>query len=116
MCGECVGNVWGMCGECVGGPGSGGTTGRPGAEWGGVEVNPRTPPPPNPHTLPHFQVVTCSGVMGDGSLRVVRNGIGINETATVELHGIKVGLEFREGGVLPDSGNGRPFGRSIVQC
>jgi|LauGreSBDMM110SN_4_FD.fasta_scaffold82903_2 hypothetical protein len=28
--------------------------------------------------------------MGDGSLRVVRNGIGINETASVELLGIKV--------------------------
>ncbi|GAX83262.1 hypothetical protein CEUSTIGMA_g10688.t1 [Chlamydomonas eustigma] len=35
------------------------------------------------------QVVTCSGVMGDGSLRVVRNGIGINEQASVELPAIK---------------------------
>jgi DNA damage-binding protein 1 len=36
------------------------------------------------------QVVTCSGAFKDGSLRVVRNGIGINEHATVELSGIKV--------------------------
>lgn len=35
------------------------------------------------------QVVTCSGLMRDGSLRVVRNGIGINEQATVELPGVK---------------------------
>ena len=35
------------------------------------------------------QVVTCSGVGADGSLRVVRNGIGINEQATVELPGVK---------------------------
>ncbi|KAL4189515.1 hypothetical protein AMTRI_Chr08g165760 [Amborella trichopoda] len=35
------------------------------------------------------QVVTCSGAFKDGSLRVVRNGIGINEQASVELHGIK---------------------------
>ncbi|WVZ99800.1 hypothetical protein U9M48_045048 [Paspalum notatum var. saurae] len=35
------------------------------------------------------QVVTCSGASKDGSLRVVRNGIGINEQASVELQGIK---------------------------
>ncbi|KAJ4748371.1 DNA damage-binding protein 1 [Rhynchospora pubera] len=35
------------------------------------------------------QVVTCSGAYKDGSLRVVRNGIGINEQAAVELEGIK---------------------------
>ncbi|XP_022954780.1 DNA damage-binding protein 1 [Cucurbita moschata] len=35
------------------------------------------------------QVVTCSGAYKDGSLRVVRNGIGINEQASVELQGIK---------------------------
>ena len=27
------------------------------------------------------QVVTCSGVQRDGSLRVVRNGVGIHEQA-----------------------------------
>lgn len=28
--------------------------------------------------------------MSDGTLRIVRNGIGINEQATIELEGIKV--------------------------
>ena len=37
----------------------------------------------------HVQVVMCSGVMKDGSLRVVRNGIGMIEQASVELPGIK---------------------------
>ena len=31
----------------------------------------------------------CSGVMSDGSLRIVRNGIGMIEQASVELPGIK---------------------------
>ncbi|GAB2241606.1 hypothetical protein Droror1_Dr00018381 [Drosera rotundifolia] len=35
------------------------------------------------------QVVTCSGAFKDGTLRIVRNGIGINEQASVELQGIK---------------------------
>ncbi|RQM27715.1 hypothetical protein B5M09_002429 [Aphanomyces astaci] len=35
------------------------------------------------------QVVTCSGAYKDGSLRIVRNGIGINELAAAELPGIK---------------------------
>ncbi|KAE8726043.1 DNA damage-binding protein 1 [Hibiscus syriacus] len=35
------------------------------------------------------QVVTCSGAYKDGSLRIVRNGIGINEQASVELQGMK---------------------------
>nr|XP_027191973.1 DNA damage-binding protein 1 isoform X1 [Cicer arietinum] len=35
------------------------------------------------------QVVTCSGAYKDGSLRVIRNGIGINEQASVELQGIR---------------------------
>lgn len=35
------------------------------------------------------QVVTCSGVGKDGSLRVIRNGIGITEYASEELPGIK---------------------------
>jgi hypothetical protein len=42
------------------------------------------------HTHVHKQVVTCSGALSDGSLRIVRNGIGINEQATIELEGIKV--------------------------
>lgn len=35
------------------------------------------------------QVVTCSGMGKDGSLRVIRNGIGISEHASEELPGIK---------------------------
>ena len=35
------------------------------------------------------QVVTCSGIQADGSLRIVRNGIGMIEQATAELPGIK---------------------------
>ncbi len=34
-------------------------------------------------------MVMCSGIMADGSLRIVRNGIGMLEQATVELPGIK---------------------------
>lgn len=44
------------------------------------------------------QVVTCSGAYKDGSLRVVRNGIGINEQAAVELPGIKGMWALRPGG------------------
>lgn len=35
------------------------------------------------------QAVTCSGCSKDGSLRIIRNGIGINEHAAIELAGIK---------------------------
>ena len=35
------------------------------------------------------QMITCSGVSHCGSLRVVRNGIGITEHASMELRGIK---------------------------
>jgi DNA damage-binding protein 1 len=35
------------------------------------------------------QIVTCSGALTDGSLRLVRNGIGIDEQAAVDLPGIK---------------------------
>ena len=35
------------------------------------------------------QVVTCSGAFKDGSLRVVRNGIGIDEQAVIQLPGVK---------------------------
>ena len=44
------------------------------------------------------QVVTCSGIGKDGSLRVVRNGVGINEQAAVELPGIKGLWALRGGG------------------
>ena len=35
------------------------------------------------------QAVTCSGCSKDGSLRIIRNGIGINEHAAIDLAGIK---------------------------
>lgn len=35
------------------------------------------------------QMVTCSGTYADGSLRVIRNGIGVNEQASVEIQGMK---------------------------
>jgi DNA damage-binding protein 1 len=35
------------------------------------------------------QVVTCSGIQKDGSLRIMRNGIGIIEQAALDLTGIK---------------------------
>ena len=35
------------------------------------------------------QIITCSGAYKDGSLRIIRNGIGINEEASIELPGMK---------------------------
>ncbi|EGC39114.1 hypothetical protein DICPUDRAFT_86223 [Dictyostelium purpureum] len=35
------------------------------------------------------QIVTCSGTYRDGTLRVIRNGIGIAEKALIELEGVK---------------------------
>lgn len=35
------------------------------------------------------QLITCSGFGKEGSIRIVRNGIGINELATIDLQGIK---------------------------
>lgn len=59
----------------------------------GRSLAPRQPAcPPRPpllHPRPAPQVVTCSGAGADGSLRVVRNGIGVVEQALVELPGIK---------------------------
>ena len=42
-------------------------------------------------------LVTCSGAGKDGSLRIVRNGIGINEQARIELPGIKGLWSVRSG-------------------
>ncbi len=42
-------------------------------------------------------MVSCSGVFHDGSLRIVRSGIGINEQATVELQGIRGVWSLRKG-------------------
>lgn len=35
------------------------------------------------------QLITCSGAYKEGSLRIIRNGIGIQEHASIELPGIK---------------------------
>ncbi|XP_007885606.1 DNA damage-binding protein 1 isoform X2 [Callorhinchus milii] len=35
------------------------------------------------------QLVTCSGAFKEGSLRIIRNGIGIHEHASIDLPGIK---------------------------
>lgn len=35
------------------------------------------------------QLVTCSGSFKEGSLRIIRNGIGIQEHASIDLPGIK---------------------------
>ncbi|KNC70863.1 hypothetical protein SARC_16605, partial [Sphaeroforma arctica JP610] len=43
------------------------------------------------------QIVTCSGVNKDGSLRVIRNGIGIYEHAAVDICGVKGVWPAREG-------------------
>ena len=47
------------------------------------------------------QVVTCSGVAKDGSLRVVRNGVGIHERAAAELPGIKGCWSLKPGDAAP---------------
>ena len=41
------------------------------------------------YDLSHFQIVSCSGHGKDGSLRVIRSGIGINEAASIDLAGVK---------------------------
>eukprot|EP00906_Rhabdomonas_costata_P037101 RCo052151 len=43
------------------------------------------------------QIVTCSGASKDGSIRIVRNGIGINELASMELTGVKGMWSLMEG-------------------
>uniref|UniRef100_A0A8K9XPT6 DNA damage-binding protein 1 n=1 Tax=Oncorhynchus mykiss TaxID=8022 RepID=A0A8K9XPT6_ONCMY len=45
------------------------------------------------------QLVTCSGAFKEGSLRIIRNGIGIHEHASIDLPGIK-GHPYTPGQVL----------------
>ncbi|KAK0140071.1 DNA damage-binding protein 1 [Merluccius polli] len=40
------------------------------------------------------QLVTCSGAFKEGSLRIIRNGIGIHEHASIDLPGIKGLYQF----------------------
>ncbi|KAF9999405.1 DNA damage-binding protein 1a, partial [Modicella reniformis] len=42
------------------------------------------------------QIVACSGAFKDGSLRIVRNGVGIDDRAVLELPGIKGLWPLRE--------------------
>lgn len=35
------------------------------------------------------QLITCSGANRNGSLRIIRSGIGIHESANVEVPGVK---------------------------
>lgn len=35
------------------------------------------------------QIITCSGAFKEGSLRIIRNGIGIDEAASVDIPGVK---------------------------
>lgn len=41
------------------------------------------------HLCVFLQLVTCSGAFKEGSLRIIRNGIGIHEHASIDLPGIK---------------------------
>uniref|UniRef100_A0A0B7AQY1 DNA damage-binding protein 1 n=1 Tax=Arion vulgaris TaxID=1028688 RepID=A0A0B7AQY1_9EUPU len=52
------------------------------------------------------QLVTCSGSMKEGSLRIIRNGIGINEHASIDLPGIK--------GIWPLRVNSEKFDNMMV--
>ena len=57
------------------------------------------------------QVVTCSGVYADGSLRVIRNGIGINEQASVDLPGVKGMWSLRSSN---DNGQQSPYDKYLL--
>lgn len=54
------------------------------------------------------QIITCSGSFKDGTLRIIRNGIGIQEHACIDLPGIKGMWALRTG--IEDS----PFDNTLV--
>lgn len=54
------------------------------------------------------QVVTCSGALGNGSLRVVRSGIGVHEQASIDIEGMKRMWSLR-------ASDTSPFDTSLVQ-
>lgn len=54
------------------------------------------------------QMITCSGCFKDGSLRIIRNGIGIQEHACIDLPGIKGMWALRVG--IDDS----PYDNTLV--
>ncbi|XP_028142182.1 DNA damage-binding protein 1 [Diabrotica virgifera virgifera] len=49
------------------------------------------------------QLVTCSGAFKEGSLRIIRNGIGIQEHASIDLPGIKGMWSLQIGGSKQDN-------------
>jgi DNA damage-binding protein 1 len=49
------------------------------------------------------QLVTCSGAYKEGSLRIIRNGIGIHEHASIDLAGIKGVWPLRAGATKHDN-------------
>lgn len=51
------------------------------------------------------QLITCSGAYKDGSLRIIRNGIGIQEHASIDLPGIKGVWPLRVGPCKEDRHN-----------
>ena len=53
----------------------------------------------------HIQVVTCSGFGRNGSLRLVRSGVGINEQASIDLAGVKGVWSLRCGTEMAESDN-----------
>lgn len=40
-------------------------------------------------------MITCSGAGSDGSLRIIRNGVGVNIQASLEIVGAKNVLSLR---------------------
>lgn len=60
------------------------------------------------------QLVTCSGAFKEGSLRIIRNGIGIHEHASIDLPGIKGMWPLRVGPRMsPQGGDGKDPGKSV---
>ena len=55
------------------------------------------------------QLVTCSGAFKEGSLRIIRNGIGIHELASIDLPSIKGMWPLKCGG-----GNSKAYDNTLV--
>lgn len=53
------------------------------------DLVPTAPGSANDNTLVQSQVITASGTSRSGTLRLIRNGIGMNEYASVEIPGIQ---------------------------
>lgn len=55
------------------------------------------------------QIVTCSGAFNNGSLRIIRSGIGMNEEAVVEVSGLKDSWAIK-------ARDDHVFDKYLVQC